>query len=304
MEFLRLLENIRSPFLDTVVGLITQLGEETVAIVILCAIFWCISKRVAYAIGITYFLSGLTVQGAKICFRIERPWIADPSLNPVNSALEHATGYSFPSGHTQSATALFGALGAQVKQKAAKTVFFLLVLLVAFSRLYLGVHTPLDVTVSLLVSLLLILLAVKVIQNGTLNKKRELVIALSMILFAAAVIIIAAALYSKGAIDQGYVTDCLKAAGAGVGFAAGMYVERVYIDFTVKAKNLIWQITKYVCGIAGVLMIKEGLKLIAGTGLVVDTIRYFLMLFWVTVFFPLIIKQFFSEDKGTVHLSC
>ena len=289
-----MLENIRSPFLDTVVGLITQLGEETVAIVILCAIFWCISKRVAYAIGITYFLSGLTVQGAKICFRIERPWIADPSLNPVNSALEHATGYSFPSGHTQSATALFGALGAQVKQKAAKTVFFLLVLLVAFSRLYLGVHTPLDVTVSLLVSLLLILLAVKVIQSGTLNKKRELVIALSMILFAAAVIIIAAALYSKGAIDQGYVTDCLKAAGAGVGFAAGMYIERIYIDFSVKAKNLLWQVVKYVCGIAGVLIIKEGLKLIIGTGLVVDTIRYFLMLFWVTVFFPLIIKRFFT----------
>jgi len=294
MEFLRLLENIRSPFLDTVIGLITKVGEETIGIIILCAIFWCISKRVAYAIGITYFLSGLTVQGAKICFRIERPWVADPTLNPVPSALEHATGYSFPSGHTQSAAALFGSLGAQVRHRAAKTAFFVLVFLVAFSRLYLGVHTPLDVTVSLLISFLLIFLVVKLWKGDTVNKKRELVIALFMVLYAAAVIIIAAALFSKGTIDEGYVSDCLKAAGAAVGFAAGMYIERVYIDFSVKTKNLLWQAIKYIAGIAGVLAIKEGLKLIIGTGLVVDTIRYFLMLFWVTVFFPLIIKRFFT----------
>ncbi|MDR0464059.1 MAG: phosphatase PAP2 family protein, partial [Treponema sp.] len=171
MEFLRMLESIRSPFLDTVFGLITRLGEETIAIVVLCAIFWCISKRAAYGIGIAYFLSGLTVQGMKIIFRIERPWIADPTLNPVHSALDHATGYSFPSGHTQSATALLGALGAQVKQTPVKVTLFLFAVLVAFSRMYLGVHTPLDVTVSLLVTLLLVFLAVKFFTGAEVDRK-------------------------------------------------------------------------------------------------------------------------------------
>ena len=297
MEVLRLLEGIRSPFLDTVVGLITQLGEETVGIIILCAIFWCISKKTAYGIGIAYFLSGLTVQGMKICFRIDRPWIADPTLKPVPSALEHATGYSFPSGHTQSAAALFGSLGAQIRHKPAKAVLFLLVLLVGFSRLYLGVHTPLDVGVSLLISFLLILLTIKVFKGDTVNKKREAAIALVMVLFAVAVIVIAAVLYSRGMIDQSYVSDCLKAAGAGIGFTVGMYIERVYIDFPVKTKNILMQPVKYVLGIAGVLALKEGLKLVIGTGLVTDTLRYFLMLTWVTVFFPLIIKRFFKNDK-------
>ena len=294
MELLRALESIRSPFLDTVFGLITQLGEETVAVVILCAIFWCISKKTAYIIGISYFLSGLTVQGMKICFRIDRPWVAAPSLKPVPSTLENATGYSFPSGHTQSAAALFASLGVLIKQKPLKAVCFAIVVLVAFSRMYLGVHTLLDVGISLIISLLLVFISVIVFKDDVTDKKRELIIALVMVAYAVLVIIIAAVLYSNGTIEHNYITDCLKAAGAGVGFAAGMYIERVYIDFPVKAKNILWQVIKFVLGFVGVLIIKEGLKLVVGTGLVVDTIRYFLMIMWVTVFFPLIIKRFFT----------
>ncbi|MCL2181605.1 MAG: phosphatase PAP2 family protein, partial [Treponema sp.] len=233
--------------------------------------------------------------GMKICFRIDRPWIADPSLSPVQSAVKHATGYSFPSGHTQSATALFGTLGMQVKNIPFKTICFIIVILVAFSRMYLGVHTPLDVITSLIISSLLIALTI-IFYNDTICKTRELIIALVMILYAAAVIVIAAVLYSNGTIERHYLSDCLKAAGAGIGFAAGMYVERLYINFSVKAKNILWQIIKFTAGLAGVLLIKEGLKLIIGTGLAVDTVRYFLMLLWVTMLYPLVIRKFFTAE--------
>ena len=294
MEILRAIEGIRSPFLDTVVGLITQLGEETLGIVILCAIFWCINKKFAYGIGIAFFFSGLTVQGMKICFRIDRPWVTDPTLNPVPSALEKATGYSFPSGHTQSAASLFGSIGVQIKQTPIKVVCFLFVLLVAFSRMYLGVHTLLDVGTSVLIAFLFILITQKVLSGDTVNKKREFVISLIMALYAVTVTIIAVVMYNNGTIAHEYVADCLKAAGAGIGFAVGMFVERVYIDYPVKAKSIPWQLLKLVIGLAGVLILKEGLKLVIGTGLAVDMFRYFLMLTWVTVFYPLIIKRFFG----------
>jgi len=297
MEFLSLLEGIRSPFLDTLFSLITRLGDETLGVVILCAVFWCISKRIAYMIGVTYFLSGLTVQGMKICFRVERPWIAYPALNPVESALDRATGYSFPSGHTQSAAALFGSLGVHAKYRTIKTVCFLIVVLVAFSRLYMGVHTLSDIIAALAISFLFILLSALVYRNDTYNKKRELIISLAMALFALAVIAIAAALYLNKKIEEKYVSDCLKAAGAGVGFAAGMYIERVYIKFSVKTKNVLWQAIKLILGIAGLLVIEEGLKLVIGTGLIVDMVRYFLMLSWVTVLYPLIIKRFFEPKE-------
>jgi len=298
LEILRLIESIRSPFLDTVLGLITRLGEETIGIVILCLVFWCISKRAAYVIGVAFFLSSLTVQGMKITFRIDRPWVLDPTFEPVAGAKEYATGYSFPSGHTQSATALYGSLGAQIRHKPLKIVLFIIPVLIAFSRMYLGVHTLIDVVVSLVITFLLIWVAVKVFTGDVGSRKRELVMALVVILFAIVVIVIAAVLYTDGTIERNYITDCLKAAGAAVGFAVGMYIERVYINFSVKSKSVILHVIKLVIGIAGVLALQEGLKPIIGTGFVSDTLRYFIVLSWITVLFPLIIKRFFAADES------
>ena len=299
MELLKTLEGVRSPFLDTVVGLITQLGEETLGVALLCVIFWCISKRIGYIIGIAYFLSGLTVQGLKISLRVPRPWVTDPTLNPVHSALEASTGYSFPSGHTQSAAVLFGALGVLLKRWPIKVLCFLATILVAFSRLYLGVHSPQDVAASLIIAYLFIIVTVIVMKNDENSKKRELAIAIVMALYSVAVVVLAVVLYNNGVIEEEFISDCLKAAGAGLGFSASMYIERVYIKFSEKSKNLIMQIIKLIIGLLGLLAIKEGLKLILGTGLVVDTIRYFLTILWVVTFFPLIIKRFFEiKDEG------
>ena len=294
MELLKFIETIRTPFLDTVFGLVTRFGEQEIAILLFCIIYWCINKRMAYGIGIAFFLSGITVQGLKVIFRIDRPWILDPSLNPVPSALKHATGYSFPSGHTQCAASVFGSLGTLIKQKHIKITCLLLVFLVAFSRLYLGVHTLLDVTTSILLSILFILLAVKLSKFEPTNKKRELFIFLCMTGFAILVIAAGSVLYSKNIIEQEYLSDLLKAAGAAIGFAAGMYIERIYIGFSVRSKNILLQIIKFIIGFAGVYAILSGLKIIMGAGLAVDTIRYILLMLWMTSLYPLIIKRFFA----------
>ena len=297
MELLKFLESIRMPFADTLFGGITILGEETFAIIVFCAMYWCIHKRAAYKLGVAYFVSGLAVQGMKICFRIERPWIIHQTLTPVPAALEQATGYSFPSGHTQSAAAVFASIGIQLKQKSLKIICFIVILLVAFSRLYLGVHTLLDVAASIIISLLLVLIAAKVLDNGPVNKNRELATALVIVLIAFAAVTVAAILLSGGKTAENYMTDCLKAAGAGIGFAVGTYIERVYVDFSVRSKNILLQIVKFILGIAGVLVFKEGLKLIIGTGFAVDTIRYFLVLAWITVLYPMIIKKAFQTKE-------
>jgi len=294
MELLRLIEGIRTPFLDTLIGLVTRLGEETVGIVILCLIFWCISKRTAYIIGVSFFLSSLTIQGMKICFRIERPWVIDPTLEPVDGAKEYATGYSFPSGHTQNATALYGSLSTQVKSNLLMFILFLIPFMVAFSRMYLGVHTLLDVSVSLAITFFLIWISVKLFSGKHDSLKRNLAISILILVFAAAVIIIAVMLYSNGMIEQMYMADCLKAAGAGIGFAIGMFIERTYIKFSVKSKSALRQVLKFIIGIAGVLALQEGLKPVIGTGLIVDMVRYFVVILWITALYPLIIKRFFA----------
>ena len=91
--------------------------------------------------------------GLKITFRIPRPWVLDPQFQAVPSAIPAATGYSFPSGHTQSGTALYGSLALSTKKKWQSIVAVLIFLLIAFSRMYLGCHTPKDVLTAMLISL-------------------------------------------------------------------------------------------------------------------------------------------------------
>ena len=294
MELLWRLESIRTPFWDNFFGLVTRFGEEMLLIVVFCVVYWCVNKRMAYVLGIAFFLSGLIVQGLKILTQIPRPWVADPTFNPVGGATYAATGYAFPSGHTANAAAYLGALGVQVKQKIFKSVLFTLVALVAFSRLYLGVHYLSDVLVSLAITFAVILVSVKIITEEPVCKKRDLLLPMFIALIALVVIVIAAVYYHRDLTAPFQLRDGTRVAGAALGFAIGMFVERNYIKFSTKAKNLPLQIIKPVLGIAGTVAIQEIVRAI-GTGLIIDAARYFFMVTWITIAFPLIINRFFAR---------
>jgi len=150
MEFLRVLEGIRNPFLDFVMRNVTILGEETVFLGVVMLLFWCVDRKMALRIGIAGLASTALNTLLKAIFIVPRPWVIDPSFTIVEAAREAASGYSFPSGHTQSVCALFLFLALYAKKRWQKALCLLAILLTAFSRMYLGVHTPLDVGVGLL----------------------------------------------------------------------------------------------------------------------------------------------------------
>ena len=91
--------------------------------------------------------------------------------------------------------------------------------------------------------------------------------------------------------------DCFKASGAELGFALGYYVERRYIDFDTRTKNLFMQILKLVVGVALAILIKDVPKKLFPDNMAADTLRYFLAVVWVLVLYPLIIKKFFAVKK-------
>ena len=120
MELLWNIQNyLRTPFLDFFFSWVTRLGEETILIVVFCLVFWCINKRTGYMVGISFFFSALLVQGMKIVFRVPRPWMTDPNIL-VLGAETAATGYAFPSGHTQNAAAWLGALAISTRKKVLR----------------------------------------------------------------------------------------------------------------------------------------------------------------------------------------
>ena len=73
-------------------------------------LFWCVYKRLGYYL-LSVGLTGTVLnQFLKLLFRIPRPWVRDNSLTVVGDATEAATGYSFPSGHTQTAVGIYGGI--------------------------------------------------------------------------------------------------------------------------------------------------------------------------------------------------
>ena len=292
MEYLYLLEKIRCPFLDGFFEIVTELGYEMVALGVICVIFWCINKNFGYQMGFAYFASGMLVQGLKITFRVDRPWVKDPNFTPVGNAIEKATGYSFPSGHTQSATALFGSLAFKAKKMWLSILFVFIFLLVGFSRNYLGVHFASDVIVSMALSLACVYVFSKVFTKIENNKKYDVVVALVLVGVSIAVMIYSLVLENIGVItDSKYALDCCKTGGAGLGFAFGWIVERKFVDFDVRTKKIWHQVIKVVVGIAIALVFKELPKILFGDTAVVGMIRYMLVTFWIVGVYPYIVKK-------------
>ena len=132
MEFLYLLENIRFPLLDKLMLLITSLGEETAFLAVAIITYWCLDKNRGYYLMTVGFIGTIFNQFLKLLCRIPRPWVKDPNFTIVEEAREAASGYSFPSGHSQSAVGTFGGLAATVSNKALRTLFIVIAVLVPF----------------------------------------------------------------------------------------------------------------------------------------------------------------------------
>ena len=156
----------------------TFLGELNSAIVIMALIYWSVSKELG-----TYLMMGWSgnrlVNGAlKVTFCAYRPWIRDARILPYGNAITTATGYSFPSGHTMNAATVFG--GGAVRKdlpKALRVTLGVIVALVAFSRIFLGVHTPQDILVGACAGILVMWGTARLMQWLAVHPEKDLLVA-------------------------------------------------------------------------------------------------------------------------------
>ena len=305
MDILYALEKIRTPFWNGVMSAVTQLGGEVIFIVAAVVVFWCVSKWEGYYLMTIAFCGTVLNQFLKLICRVPRPWVRDPNFTIMESARAEATGYSFPSGHTQNAIGLFGGMARWGGRRWVRIGLTALALVIAFSRMYLGVHTPADVGVSLVLAAALVLGLYPLMRRAQ-EKPRYMgyVLAAMLVVSGAFVVFVETCGFPADMDAENLASgigNAWKMLGAVAGMTLAWLLDRRYIHFETQA---VWwvQVIKVAVGMALLLAIKSGLKapllaLLGHEGLA-GGVRYFLLVLVAGAVWPLVFRPMSKWGKG------
>lgn len=300
--FLQEFRNAGGAILADFMAKMTFLGEISSALVMLALVYWCISKELGTYLFMGWSGNRLANGALKVTVCEYRPWIRDPRIVPFGDSMTTATGYSFPSGHTMNATTLFGG-GALRKDLPGilRIVLALVMVLVGFSRMFLGVHAPQDVLVGAGAGLLVMWLTLKLMRWIEVHPEKDmLVVCIGCALGIAVAIYASVKGYPVDYDAEGNLivdgakmaNDTFKGVGYCAAFLIGWVLERRYVGFSTDV-SLEQKLTRAVVGIFGFyivsLIIAPLIKLwiLGPTG---TTISCFIQVFYIVFLFPLCLK--------------
>ena len=278
VELLKLIQQIRFPLLDVLFQAITITAEELFFIVLAAWFLWCGNKQLGYRVGFAFLVSTVVNPMLKNSFRLERPI----GIEGIEAQRLHtAEGFAFPSGHTQGAAAFWTGLMSFVRRPWMYRLGVSMIALVALSRMYLGVHWPVDVLGGAAAGIVTVLLMNKLFDLASRRKNKFLLLW--------AVLPLAVGLFLVE--DKNYVQPF----GALLGFWLGYLLEDRYLKVEVAA---VWwrQGLKMAVGLLGLIGIRVGLKLLLGTVfpsdfMISNLIRYFFIGLWLTVGAPYVFRN-------------
>lgn len=276
LEILRGIQSIANPFFDFIFQLFTVFGEELIIIPFLTIIYWGYDKKLGEYVGFSVFTSLLLNNSMKDIFKFKRP-IGEEGIRSLR--VNTATGYSFPSGHSQGAAAFYGSVALYLRKKFIYIISFAVMFLVGFSRLYLGVHYPKDVLVGLVIGFFIACISLKLFNSV---KNRNILYIIVFLIFIPFV-------FFEGS------RDLIKSFGSYAGFILGIFIEKKYINFSNKT-NIMSRIIRILIGLIIVFALKIGLKMIFPDKSFFDFLRYFIMVLFGIGIYPIAFKKIdFSE---------
>ena len=287
----------------------TWLGELNTALIIMALLYWCVSKDFGAYLLMGWSGNRLVNGMLKVTVCAYRPWIRDARVVPYGDSITTATGYSFPSGHTMNAATVYG--GGAVRKdlpRVLRIVLGLLVLLVAFSRNYLGVHTPQDVLVGAAAGILVMWLTVKLMEWVKIHPEKDLLVVYIGVGLAIAVAIYAAVKpypVDKDAAGKVLVegakmaNDTFKGVGWCAAFLTGWILERRFVQFSTDI-SMVKRFTRLAVGLLSyyavslifVPAVKNWISGAPGT-----FVSCYLQMLYVAFIFPWILKRFEKTDS-------
>ena len=268
IESIRFIQGARSPFLDTLMSLLTQLGDQLVFIAVALVIYWFFNKRTAFKLVFVFITSAMFNELLKGIFTRHRPYVVDSTVGV--GELTH--GYSFPSGHAQNIGVISGVLHKNYshKSKWLKWVLLAAVIVVPFSRMYLGQHYLTDVLVGFTLGIALAYsVSILVYMMGDKEHLFGLLIIIPLIVIV----------FIMSVFGQGYeeLKNLFVAVGGLTGFFIGYAIDKLYIKYDAKPKGIKILYRALVGGVI-VAVFYVGLSmlfdLIAVDNLYLDFVRY------------------------------
>jgi membrane-associated phospholipid phosphatase len=289
------------------------LGTENFYILLLPALYWCIDASLGFRIGIMLVATNSLNGYLKVLFHSPRPFWVDPRVK----AIAAETSFGLPSGHSQNAASIWGLLAGKVRRSWVTIVSIAAIILIGLSRIYLGVHFTRDVLVGWLIggiTIILFLLLEKPVTSWIIKKSLVFQILLA---FLISILIIALG-YASVALTTGWqlppewikqalasgnviidpfnLEGCFTISGVSFGFVSGYAwlikkKGKIVISGKIGSRFL-----RYIIGLAGLVVIYAGLKLIlpenpAWLGFTLRFLRYGLIGLWVSALAPLLFEK-------------
>jgi membrane-associated phospholipid phosphatase len=260
LEFVRAIQTIESPVLTALIKNITVLGSELFYVPAVLLVYWCIDEKKGCRLALLILLSTWINSALKVLLKHPRPYFLDPSVG-----ISTASGYGFPSGHAQLSLVFWAAaLPGPLRKRRAWLIAGSITLAMGFTRLYLGLHFPTD-----LLGGWLIALAILGVYYFLLPSLEKLLVAGGMRMS-----MIAAAAVSFG-MNALYPGD-RRFGALFLGFSIGYLLMRKHFPFSASAdvpgtilrikSGLIFRGIRFVLGMAGGLLLYQGLKVLLGDG--------------------------------------
>jgi len=308
-------------------GFFSFLGSPDFYILIAPLVYWCIDSRLGFRLAIYLTTSTGLNSLLKFIFHAPRPYWYDIRVRLLGNP-EHQFG--IPSGHGQNAVVIWGGVAASLKRQWAWIIAGILTFFIGVSRIYLGVHFPVDVYVGWGLGFILLLFFLSLEKMitawfGKLSRLQKIGVAFifSLIIIFSATIVrnissntfqipedwqINSALVSPDEPIGPFSLDDSVTAGAVLfGFILGvtLFFEKGWLD---SKGPLHKRLFRFILGLIGVLILYRGLgDLFAGfaptdsaTAYILRYIRYSLIGFWVTGLGPWVFIKLgigFREEK-------
>ena len=257
-----------SPALDALFKAITFIGDEKFALLIVPFLYWSLNKALAVRAAFLYLGSAYVNTVLKAMFAVPRP-----SATSVR-VLESVEGYSFPSGHAQTATTVWGYLATQIRRRWFQGVAVVLIILVGLSRVYLGVHYPQCVIAGIAIGLVLVVIYNWVLNTYAGRSRLSFPVKLAI---AFAVPLLLLALHAE--------TDTGSSMGTLLGLGVGVVLEGEWVRFS-SAGPWLKRSTRFLAGVIVLLGLYFGLKAVLPEGLGFRVLRYALVGLWASLGAP------------------